>query len=130
MQQLYQFVVLNHMLTAHIATLASYVMPLSAKFASLDFAPLINNAVNKLDNSANIIAEMPGGISAPENLLNTIQQRLQQLLETRRTELQQGILESATKKQLTEFKPVADQFNFIGNIAGDIEKIAGEWVGG
>ena len=130
MQQLYQFVVLNHMLTAHIATLASYVMLLSAKLASPDFAPLINNTVNKLDNAANTIAEMPTEISAPDNLHNTIQQRLQQLLETRRTELQQGILESATKKQLTEFKPVADQFNFIGNIAGDIEKIGEEWVRG
>lgn len=128
MQQLYQFVVLNHMLTSHIATLASYVMPLSAKFASPDFVPLINSAVKKLDNAANIIAEIPGEISAPDNLQNIIQQRLQQLLETRRKELQQGILESDTKKQLSEFKPVADQFNFIGNIAGDIEKIGGEWV--
>ena len=126
--QLYQFVVLNHMLTSHIATLASYVMPLSAKLASPDFTSLINNAVNKLDNAAKIIAEMPGEISALNNLKSTIQQRLQQLLEVRRTELQQGILESPTKEQLSEFKPVADQFNFIGNIAGDIEKIGGEWV--
>jgi len=130
MQQLYQFVVLNHMLTSHIATLASYVMPLSEKFASPDFAPLINNAVNKLDNAANIIAEVPAEILIPDNLQNKIQQRLQQLLETRRTELQQGTLESDTMKQLSEFKPVADQFNFIGNIACDIEKIGGEWVGG
>lgn len=130
MQQLYQFVVLNHMLTSHIATLASYVMPLSEKFASPDFVPLINNAVSKLDNAANIIAEVPAEILIPDNLQNTIQQRLQQLLETRRTELKQGILESATMKQLSEFKPVADQFNFIGNIAGDIEKVGGEWVRG
>jgi uncharacterized membrane protein (TIGR01666 family) len=128
MQQLYQFVVLNHMLTAHIATLASYVMPLSEKFASQDFAPLINNAVHKLDNAANIIADVPGEILIPDKFQNTIQQRLQQLLQTRRTELQQGILESATKRQLSEFKPIADQFNFIGNIAGDIEKIGGKWV--
>ena len=126
--QLYQFVVLNHMLTSHIATLASYVMPLSAKLASPDFTSLINNAVIKLDNAANIIAETPGEVSAMNNLQSTIQQRLQRLLEARRTELQQGILESATMVQLTEFKPVADQFNFIGNIAGDIEKIGGEWA--
>ena len=127
-QQLYQFVVLNHMLTSHIATLASYVMPLSAKLASADFAPLINNAVNKLDNATNMITETHGEISTPENMQNAIQQRLQGLLETRRTELQQGILESTIKVQLTEFKPVADQFNFIVNIAGDIQKIGGEWV--
>lgn len=127
-QQLYQFVVLNHMLTSHIATLASYVMTLSAKLASPDFAPLINDAVNKLDNAANIIAETPGETPAVDKHQSVIQQRLQELLETRRTELQQGILESNTRKQLTEFKPVANQFNFIGNIAGDIEKIGREWV--
>ena len=127
-QQLYQFVVLNHMLTSHIATLASYVMPLSVKLASPDFAPLINDAVNKLENAFNMIAETHGEISAPDNMQNSIQQRLQGLLETRRTELQQGILESTIKVQLTEFKPVADQFNFIGIIAGDIEKMGGEWV--
>ena len=127
-KQLYQFVVLNHMLTSHIATLSSYVMPLSAKLASPDFIPLINNTLAKLDNAEKIIAETPADAAAPETLHNNIQQRLQQLLQARRTELQQGIVDSETKKQLTEFKPVADQFNFIGNIAGDIRKIGAAWM--
>ena len=127
-KQLYQFVVLNHMLTSHIATLSSYVMPLSAKLASPDFIPLINNTLAKLDNAEKIIAETPADTAAPETLHNNIQQRLQQLLQARRTELQGGILDSETKKQLTEFKPVADQFNFIGNIAGDIRKIGAAWM--
>ena len=126
-KQLYQFVVLNHMLTSHIATLSSYVMPLSAKLASPDFIPLINNTLAKLDNAEKIIAETPADAAAPETLHNNIQQRLQQLLQTRRTELQDGILDSETKKQLTEFKPVADQFNFIGKIAGDIRKTGAQW---
>ena len=127
-KQLYQFVVLNHMLTSHIATLSSYVMPLSVKLASPDFIPLINNTLAKLDNAEKIIAETPADTAAPETLHNNIQQRLQQLLQARRTELQGGILDSETKKQLTEFKPVADQFNFIGNIAGDIRKIGAAWM--
>lgn len=126
-KQLYQFVVLNHMLTSHIATLSSYVMPLSAKLASPDFIPLINNTVAKLNDAEKIIAETPANTAAPETLHNNIQQRLQQLLQARRTELQQGILDSETKKQLSEFKPIADQFNFISNIAGDIRKIGAEW---
>ena len=126
-KQLYQFVVLNHMLTSHIATLSSYVMPLSAKLASPDFIPLINNTVAKLDDAEKIVAETPADTASPEALHNNIQQRLQQLLQTRRTELQDGILDSETKKQLTEFKPVADQFNFIGKIAGDIRKTGAQW---
>ena len=41
-------------------------------------------------------------------------------------ELQQGITESETQKILSEIKPVADQFNFIANIATDIRKISVE----
>jgi hypothetical protein len=29
---------------------------------------------------------------------------------------------------LTEFKPVADQFNFIDNIASDIKKAGLQWI--
>jgi uncharacterized membrane protein (TIGR01666 family) len=129
-KQLHQFVVLNHMLTSHIATLSSYVKPLSEKYASTDFGPLISNAVARLEDAEKIISEIPAEAAAPEILpLNKIQQRLQQLLEARRAELQQGILVSDTQKQLTEFKPVANQFNFIDNIASDVRKMSVEWVG-
>ncbi len=127
-EQLHQFVVLNHMLTSHIATLAYYVKPLSQKFASQDFAPLIYNTTIRLEDAEKIIGELPSGVVAPETQQNIIQQRLQQLLLTRRKELQQGILESDTQKQLTKFKPIADQFNFIDNIATDIKKTSMEWM--
>jgi uncharacterized membrane protein YccC len=127
-KQLHQFVVLNHMLTSHIATLSSYVMPLSAKFASPDFVPLVNNAVARLEDAENIIEEKPFDEIAEENIFhNNVQQRLQHLMEARRNELQQGIIDSETKKQLSEFKPLADQFNFIENVATDIKKTGGQW---
>lgn len=129
-KQLHQFVVLNHMLTSHIATLTYYVLPLSEKLASPEFIPLIKNAVTKLEDAGKILSGIPDENIAPESLLrNSIQQRTQQLLEARRKELEQGILDSETKKQLSEFKPVADQFNFIDNITTDIRKISTQWVG-
>jgi len=128
-KELHQFVVLNHMLTSHIATLSYYVAPLAKKYASQDFEPLIQHAVNKLDDAEKIISETPGDDVVPENLVNnTIQQHMQQLLEARRLELQQGILESNTKKLLSEFKPIADQFNFIDNISTDIRKTCEKWT--
>jgi len=128
-KQLHQFVVLNHMLTSHIATLTYYVLPLSEKLASPEFIPLIKNAVTKLEDAGKILSGIPDENIAPESLLrNSIQQRTQQLLEARRKELEQGILDSETKKQLSEFKPVADQFNFIDNITTDIRKISTQWV--
>ena len=126
---LHQFVVLNHMLTSHIATLSYYVKPLSKKYASPDFAPLIKTAVARLEDAEKILGEMPADAVAPEALpANNIQQRLQQLLQARRLELQKGILKSDTQKLLTEFKPIADQFNFIDNIATDIKKTWMQWM--
>ncbi|GAB2815253.1 FUSC family protein [Ferruginibacter profundus] len=127
--KLHQFVVLNHMLTSHIATLSYYVKPLSAKFASPDFRPLINNTTARLEDAEKVISETPGEAVAPESLPhNIIQQQLQHLLQARRKELQQGILQSDTQKMLTEFKPIADQFNFIDNIATDIKKTGMQWM--
>ena len=126
---LHQFVVLNHMLTSHIATLSYYVRPLSEKYASQDFAPLVRNTIAKLEDAEKIISEIPGEVVAVEIMHhNNIQERLQKLLFARRKELQQGILESDTQKQLGEFKPIADQFNYIDNIATDIKKSAAQWM--
>jgi len=128
---LHQFVVLNHMLTSHIATLSYYVKPLSQKYASPHFAPLIKTAVARLEDAEKILGEMPAETVAPELIpANNIQLQLQQLLQARRLELKQGILKSDTQKLLTEFKPIADQFNFIDNIATDIKKTGMQWMEG
>jgi uncharacterized membrane protein (TIGR01666 family) len=125
---LHQFVVLNHMLTSHIATLAAYAVALGQKYSSPDFIPATNNAVARLTDAEKIIEEIPAEIIAPETVQDNIQQRLQQLLLTRQQELQQGILKSDTQLLLTEFKPIADQFNFISNTASDIKKTSIEWT--
>lgn len=129
-KQLHQFVVLNHMLTSHIATLASYVQPLSEKYASDKFGTAINNATGRLEDAEKILSE-----AAAEQVARTdaghdkIQERLQLLLQKRREELQQGILLSDTQKELTEFKPLADQFNFISNLSTDIKMVTEKWMG-
>ena len=130
-KQLHQFVVLNHTLTSHVATLSYYVKPLAEKFASPDFAPLVKTVIARLEDAEKIITNTPAEIIAPEEFpANNIQQRLQHLLLARRQELKQQILISDTQKQLTEFKPIADQFNFIDNIATDIKKTGMEWMEG
>lgn len=124
---LHQFVVLNHMLTSHIATLSYYVKPLSEKYASADFTPLINNIAARLDDAEKLITSTETPVTSVEaGQQNHVQQRVEALLETRRTELQQGITESETRKTLSEIKPIADQFNFIANIAADLRKISAQ----
>jgi len=81
--------------------------------------------VGKLEDAEKIIDETPAEEATIETVPNNeVKRRVENLLETRRTELQQGITESETKKILSEIKPVADQFNFIANIATDIRKIS------
>jgi len=128
-KELHQFVVLNHMLTSHIATLASYVRPLSEKYASPDFAPAINKTLARMDDGEKILGEVEDDqVVMDDNTTDIIQQRLQHLLTSRRDELKQGIQHSDTQKKLTEFKPLADQFNFIGNLSKDIKVLGEKWM--
>ena len=53
-----------------------------------------------------------------------IDKRVNELLEQRKTEVQNGQTETETRKTLSEFKSIADQFNFISQIAVDIKKVA------
>ncbi|MES2849258.1 MAG: FUSC family membrane protein [Bacteroidota bacterium] len=128
-KELHQFVVLNHMLTSHIATLASYVRPLSEKYASVDFVHAINIAIARMEDAEKVLNDEEGEYVAPaETTHDVVQQRLQALLQQRREELKQGILQSDVQKELTEFKPVADQFNFIGNLSKDIKVVGEKWM--
>lgn len=128
-KELHQFVVLNHTLTSHIATLASYVRPLSEKYASQDFVPATNKIAARFEDAEKIMTETPGKKEATSDTTHDIiQQRLQKLLVARREELKQGILQSEVQKELTEFKPVADQFNFIGNLSKDIKVVGEKWM--
>lgn len=128
-KQLHQFVVLNHMLTSHIATLASYVRPLAEKYASPDFGPAVNKIMARIGDAEKILGdrEDDNAVTA-DGLQDSIQQRRQHLLNSRKEELKQGILQSDIQRQLTEFKPLADQFNFISNLSSDIKVLGEKWM--
>lgn len=120
---LHQFVVLNHMLTSHIATLSYYVKPLAAKYASTDFIPVINHTITKFEEAEKIINNEPAEEQDQHTGTNSIiDKRVEDLLEIRKNELQHGITESETRKNLSELKSIADQFNFITSITTDIKK--------
>lgn len=128
-KELHQFVVLNHTLTSHIATLASYVRPLSEKYASQDFMPATNKTIARFEDAEKILTETPDEhVATSDTTHDVIQQRLQTLLLARREELKQGVLQSDIQKELTEFKPVADQFNFISNLSKDIKVVGEKWM--
>jgi uncharacterized membrane protein YccC len=126
-QQVHRFVVLNHTLTSHIATLAHYVMPLSAKYASDDFNSIIAADLGQLQVAKDILdnkAYEPDKNTA--DVSHKINERLSNLIYKRKKELNEKIFDTETRKSLGELKPVVDQFNLISSIAADLKKLCGE----
>lgn len=129
-KELHHFVVLNHTLTSHIATLASYVKPMSERYASPDFASPIKSIITRMEEAEKILLKTEVLLlnNDPVTDDDKIQQRLQHLLRCRKEQLTQGILKSDIQKELTEFKSITDQFNFIGNLSKDIKSACLQWV--
>lgn len=103
---MHQFVVSNHMLTTHIATLSYYVPGLSARLSSPTlFGPVIDSIGNKLEHVLGLLenkSKIAEGQEGKGNL-RTLNER------------------AANQPAL---RPIADQFNFINKIALDLEKWA------
>ncbi|MCW3112616.1 MAG: hypothetical protein JWR18_1012 [Segetibacter sp.] len=122
---LHQFVVLNHMLTSYIATLAYYIHTQNIPYSSADFIEVsedirlyFTNAVSYL-NGGNVGEKT---ISNKESL-RKLNERVNHLLQKRKDELQQGLMETSTRKPLFDLKSIVDQFNLIYNVAVDLNKI-------
>lgn len=124
--QVHQFVVLNHMLTSHIATLSYYLQAKITTYRSEKFASIGNDIIQHLTNAIAILEgkEPDTKMITQKDSLRQLNEQANALLETRRKELQRGHLETATRKSLLEMKSVVDQFNFIYKIVADIAKIS------
>lgn len=127
-REMQQFVVSSHMLTSHIATLAYYAEPLSAKYADPAYQPMVDAIGRRLENAADILEDrnaqpVPPAVSGAE--LRIMNERVGELMEQRKAELGQSLTaQTIVRRQLSEFKPVADQFNFIAKISADIGKLS------
>ncbi len=122
-QQVHQFVVANHMLTSHIATLSLFTQPL-AKQANNIFLPAVNAIADKLNNADKNLQHLANTNPENKTAMRALNETVNDLLQKRKTELDNGIIESDTQKNLSAIKPIADQFNFINNAASDVEKLS------
>jgi uncharacterized membrane protein (TIGR01666 family) len=122
-QQIHQFVVFNHMLTSHIATLSYYAGTHSNRYASSDFDIAGRQIIREL-NEAKTLLDAPGESAADTPATeHGLQAQVNELLRKRRQELETGSADTATRKALSELKPVVDQYNFISSIAAELKKI-------
>ncbi|HVU56242.1 MAG TPA: FUSC family membrane protein [Puia sp.] len=164
--RMHQFVVSNHMLTSHIATLAYYagevgsggavqagemagqgadgqgmkqtgealaetgealIDPGAYRPVVAEIEARLENTIVWLKGEVAVGQEIPTAVPAPAREgLRALNDKMNSLVERRKAELEQGMMESATRKQLSGFKPIVDQFNFIDKVSVNIERLSKE----
>jgi uncharacterized membrane protein (TIGR01666 family) len=124
-RELHQFVVLNHMLTSYIATLSYYGKKVDVKYSAPDYLTVIQWVEQKLDNCVAILRQQAVANKTEVNNdgLRNLLDRVNVLVEQRKSELRENITESETRNKLSEWKPIADQFNFIARVTEDLKKL-------
>lgn len=123
MTLIHQFVVYNHLLTSHIATLSHFGQQFAEINATKDFIPVTNYIETELCASKAIIKgeEVPAESARPANW-QQIDKRVTTLMLNRQKELQQGLTDTGTRKLLLEVKSVTDEFRIIHDVTADIKK--------
>jgi uncharacterized membrane protein YccC len=127
-EKIHRFVVLNHNLTSHIATLSYYLQIKQNLYKSFLFNAVINDTVQHLTNAIGLLQHEAINVStvSSKQSLRALNEDAEKLMEKRRHEVKEGLLETDIKNLLIQTKPVTDQFNYIYSIATDINKISNE----
>jgi hypothetical protein len=116
-------------------------------YADPAYQPLVNAIARRLQNSVDILendpvaaiaatapvatatqaaAASPAGAPPPgREELRILNDKVNALMDQRKAELARSVTAyTSARKQLSELKPVADQFNFIAKISTDIERLS------
>jgi len=126
-RNVHKFVSINHTLISHLATLSWYLQTNKVSFRSAHLEPWIEATMRYFKTAESILAEPQENATLPPSPdLSALQEMINNLLEKRKTELMNGQLETATKKELVETKSVTDQFNYILSDASVIYKLCVE----
>ena len=132
---MHQFVVSCHMLTSHIATMAYYAIPNPEKVADPQlYRPVVSEIGARLENTT---LWLKGQVAVGRDLstpaaniaredLRILNDRINKLVTLRKAELEKGIVDSETRKELSALKPIVDTFNFISKVSGNIERLSKE----
>ncbi|MCW3079675.1 FUSC family membrane protein [Segetibacter sp.] len=122
---LHQFVVLNHMLTSYIATLSHYIQMHVIPYSSDDFIKVSEDIRQYFINAISYLndEDVTEKTISNKDSLRKLNERVNHLMQKRKEELQQGQMESSTRKPLFDLKSIVDQFNLIYNVAVDLNKI-------
>jgi uncharacterized membrane protein YccC len=129
-RELSQIVGLQQLLVAHISGISVNAKRNPAKFKFENYKGLLNGIQNKLKNVL-LILNNESCIEESANYkesLKSLTNSLSGLLESRRIELKQGMIETETRHSLAAFKPVADELLIVARIVNDLEKKTQELI--
>ncbi len=125
LKNVHRFVSLSHTVVSHITSLSYLLQTERNSFRSPDLVPVVENTRIFFKNAITALTIGTTELQKPDGTaLKQINEKVQQLLDQRKVEIQQGELETPAKKQLVETKSVTDQFNFIYSNAAAIYKIS------
>ncbi len=120
---LHRFVVLNHTLMSHLASLSYFLRTNFSNYRSGDLLPVIENIKAFFKNAENCLdGNSANNLNPNKGPLKAINAYAEQLLEKRKEEINNGLLETSTKRLLVEVKSITDQFHYIYNIASALQK--------
>ncbi len=119
----HQIVVLIYTLNSHIVSLAAMAKTFKPQYFDKDFNTIKIDVVSELQEALSHI-QRTEIVLAPHLDSIELKAEMEELVEKRRIELQQGLIDTETRKVIVELKPVIDQFLFISRIAGDIKKLS------
>lgn len=123
-RELSQIVGLQQLLVVHISGISVNAKRNSAKFKFENYMDLLNGIQTKLKNVL-LILNNESCIEEPaayKESLKSLTNTLNGLLESRRTELKQRMIETETRHTLAAFKPVADELLFVARIVNELKK--------
>ncbi|HEX8355848.1 MAG TPA: FUSC family protein, partial [Segetibacter sp.] len=106
--ELHQFVVLNHMLTSYIATLSHYIRMPEIPYTSANFSMIGEEIRQYLAIAIERVnaGEATGATVTNEGSLQKLNEQVNELLHKRQLELQQGLIETETRKPLFNLKSI------------------------
>ena len=139
----HELVVLNYMMSTHIATLATFVLVKKPPAPDPEYLPVVQAVISNLDQAmeefkkgnemaitdiqADPVKELED-TETSETLIDAgllkLNSRMSEMVEFRKKELTQGISEGNFRTPLTTVKSINDQFNFIWKISEDLQKMA------
>jgi len=145
----HELVVLNYMMSSHIATMASIVFVKSPPDPNPEYQPVVRAVVSNLDKAmeelktinneftpeikkenpeqpVKLIMDLENSESYESGshiILDQLNERIDKMVQIRKKELENGITGVNIKTSLPVVKSINDQFNFIWKISEDLLKI-------